>query len=269
MSRICRNNEIYVDIYSKSIVELGTLAHPYRSIKAAFLELLNYHSNQDKSVAIYLKENQRHYLEENNYILNITNVTITTYTDQLVVTSKAKIIPTLIPQLVHSKRTAFGLLNDTDLRLDATILEGGYTESELLQLNRTEVTLFSLRSNTYIDNIDIEREASDTSISATFLLTIYLQDKMIQMSNIDINITGVLFSTIDPFNGLFENITLDTFRLYRGFSIFSLNCNYPEASLQGEVLFNNIRSINTREDIAPFNRYLMEYTGPANVTTSN
>ena len=157
MSQICRNNEIYVDVYSQSPIELGTLANPYKSIKAAFVELLNYHSNQDKSVAIYLKEHQRHYLEENNYILNITNVTITTYTDQLFITSKAKIIQTLTPQSVHSKRTSFHLLNETDLRLNETILEGGYTESEVLQLNSIQVTLFSLRSNTYIDNIDIER----------------------------------------------------------------------------------------------------------------
>ena len=158
-----------------------------------------------------------------NYVLNITNFTMTTYTDQFSITSKAKVIPTMIPQLVDNKRTAFSLLNDTDLKLNEKISEGGYTETEVFQLSSTQITLFSLRSNTFIDNIDIEREAIDTSLATTFLQTIYLQDKMIKMSNIDVNITGKIFATIDPFNGHFENITLDAYRIYRGFEVISLN----------------------------------------------
>ena len=157
-----------------------------------------------------------------NYILNITNVTITTYTDQFSITSKAKVVPTLIPQSVHSKRTAFSLLNETDLKLNEKISEGDYTETEVFQLSNAQTTLFSVRSNTYINNIDIEREAIDTSLTTIFLQIVYFQDKMIQMSNIDVNITGKIFATIDPFNGHFENITLDAYRIYKGFEIVAL-----------------------------------------------
>ena len=234
------------------------------------MELLNYHSNQDKSITIYLKEGQRHFLEDNlNYIMNITNVTITTYTDQHVMTSKAKIIPTRIPQSMLNRKTAFSLLNETDLKLDETISNGSYTESEVLSLSSSQVTLFSVRSNTYIDNVDIEREAIDTSNAPTFLVIIYFQEKMIQMTNIDFNITGTILIATDPFNGVFENITIDTFRLFKGFEIVSINCNYPEALLQNDVLFNNIRAITAREETVPFNSLIMDYTGPGNVTTSN
>ena len=221
---ICQNDEFYVDIYSNSLIELGTRAHPYKSIKAAFIELLNYHSNTDKSVAIYIKDNQRHYLEDDkNFIMNITNVTITTYSDQQVIVSPAKLIPTQIPQSIENKRTAFSLLTDTDIRLSEVIAEGNYTESEVSSLSTSQVTLFCVRSNTYIDNIDIEREIIDYGKATTFFLLIYLQDKTIQMTNVNVNVTGNFGDVTDPFNGLFENITIDTYGLQSGFETNSIN----------------------------------------------
>ena len=182
-----------------------------------FVELLNYHSNQDKSVNIYLKENQKHYIEDStNYIMNITNVTITTYTNEQTILLKAKLIPTRIAQSVENQKTAFSLLSNTSLMLDEVIAEGGYTDSENSQLSIGQVTLFTLRSNTYIDNIDVERDPIDIDQSTVFLYVAYLQDKIIQITNVDINVTGIIANGIDPFNGLFENITIDAYGLQRG-----------------------------------------------------
>ena len=159
-----------MDVYSESPIELGTREYPYKSAKALFVELLNYHSNQDKSVAIYFKENQNHYIEDGtSFILNITNVTITTYSEEDSNLFRAKLIPTRVAQSAENKKTAFSLLAYTDLMFDEVVTEGGYTESERSQLNIGAITLFTLRSNTYIDNIDVERHPIDIDQSTIFL----------------------------------------------------------------------------------------------------
>ena len=210
-------------MYSESVIELGTRQYPYKSIRAMFVELLNYHSNLDKSVIVYLKESQNHYMEDGtNYIMNITNVTIITYTDEQAILFKARLIPTRIPQSADNKKTAFSLLSNTTLKLDKVIAEGGYTESERSQLINDQVTLYILRSSVYIDNIDVERDSGDIDISSIFVYIIYLQDKMLQMTNMDINITGNIANGIDPFNGVFENITIDAYGLRGGLLFYTV-----------------------------------------------
>ena len=219
---MCRSNELYVDIYSESPIELGTKQYPYKSAKALFIELLNYHSNQDKSVAIYLKENQNHYIEDGtSFILNITNVTMTTYSDEDIVVSRAKLIPTRIIQSAENYKTAFSLLANTTLMLDEVVTEGGYTEAEQFALNSGAITIFTLRSNTYIDNLDVERDPIDLGQSTIFLYVAYLQDKTLQVTNVDINVTGIIANGIDPFNGLFENMTIDGYGLQRGMEFYT------------------------------------------------
>ena len=266
---VCRSNNFYVDVYSESLIELGTRQYPYKSIRTLFVELINHHSNQDKSVTIYLKENQKHYMEDGtNYILNITNVTITTYTDEQAILFKAKFIPTGISQSALSQKTAFSLLSNTSLKLDDIITEGGYTESENSQLNNNRVTLYTVRSNTYIDNIDVQRDSSDIDKSTIFLYIVYLQDKIIQMTNMDINITGTIANGIDPFNGFFENITIDAYALRRGMEFQTL-WDYPEATLQSELLFNNIKTIRSSDTSILFSPNIIMYFGPGNMTIKN
>ena len=219
---MCRSNELYVDIYSESPIELGTKQYPYKSAKALFIELLNYHSNQDKSVAIYLKENQNHYIEDGtSFVLNITNVTITTYSNEDTAIFRAKLIPTRIIQSAENYKTAFSLLANTTLMLDEVVTEGGYTEAEQFALNSGAITIFTLRSNTYIDNLDVERDPIDLGQSTIFLYVAYLQDKTLQVTNVDINVTGIIANGIDPFNGLFENMTIDGYGLQRGMEFYT------------------------------------------------
>ena len=189
-----------------------------------FLEILNYHSNQDKSVIVNLKEKQKHYMEDgSNYIMNITNVTITTYSDEDdIAENRAIVIPTGTSQSADNKKTAFSLLSNTTLNLDEVIVEGGYTETELSQLNNNQVTLYALRSSIYIDSIDVERDPNDIDQSTVFIYIVYLQDKMLQMTNMDINITGNIANGIDPFNGIFENITIDAYGLRGGLEFFTI-----------------------------------------------
>ena len=266
---VCRSNDFYVDVYSESIIELGTRQYPYKSVSALFVELLNYHSNQDKSVVIYLKESQNHYMEDGaNYIMNITNVTITTYTDEQAILFKAKLIPTRISQSAENKKTSFSLLSNFSLKLDEVISEGGYTETESSQLNDDQVTLYILRSSVYIDNIDVERDSGDFDLSSIFVYLIFLQDNTIQMTNMDINITGNIANGIDPFNGFFENMTIDTYGLRGGLEFFTV-WNYPEASVKNELYYDNIKVIKSGATNLEFSAGMIDYQGPGNMTVKN
>ena len=266
---MCRGHEFYVDIYSESPIELGTKEYPYKSAKAIFIELLNYHSNQDKSVSIYLKENQNHYFEDGtNFFLNITSVRLTTYSDDDTSMHRAKVIPTRIAQSPDNYKTAFTLLKNTTLMRDEVIAAGGFTDAENFALNDGTITLLTLRSNTYIDNIDVERDSGDLGVSTIFLYVAYLQEKELQLTNVDINVTGIIANGIDPFKGLFENMTIDGYGVERGMEFYT-TCNYPEASLTSEMVYNNIKLVMSSDRTIPFSPSMIEYQGPGNMTIQN
>ena len=217
---------------------------------------------------IYLKENSRLYLEDGtNHFMNITNVTISSYSDVSDISNRATIVPTFISQQITGK-TVLHLLNNFDLRLEEAITEGNYTDSEISLLNTAQVTFQILRSNVYFDNINIERESVDLHKSTLLINLIYLQDKIISMTNININITGTLMNSGDPFNGFFENLTIDAYGMSSGFFIF-LDCNYPEASLQNEVIFNYIKVIMSSDRTISINPNIIVYQGPGNASLSN
>ena len=95
-----------------------------------------------------------------------------------------------------------------------------------------------------------------------------MQDKLIQITNVDINVTGIIANGIDPFNGLFENITIDAYGLQRGMEFYT-SCNYPEASLQNAVEFNNIKAIMSSDRTILSSPSIIEYQGPGNMTVKN
>ena len=217
---------------------------------------------------IYLKENSRLYLEDGtNHFMNITNVTISSYSDVSDISDRATIVPTFISQQITGK-TVLHLLNNFDLRLEEAITEGNYTDSEISLLNTAQVTFQILRSNVYFDNINIERESIDLDKTTLLVNLIYLQDKIISMTNIDINITGSLMNSGDPFNGHFENLTIDAYGMSYGFFIL-LDCNYPEASLQNEVIFNYMKVIMSSDRTITINPNIIVYQEPGNASLSN
>ena len=139
---------------------------------------------------MYIKESNRLYLEDGTVnLMNITNVTISSYSDNLGVPDRATIVPTQIPQTITGK-TALHILNDFDFKLDEVIAEGNYTDPEISLLNNSLLTFQILRSNVYFDNVNIEREPRDLDKGTLLINLIYLQDKVISMTNMDINITG-------------------------------------------------------------------------------
>ena len=153
-------------------------------MKPLMSEILNHHSNQDKEISIYIKENTNMYLEdETNYIINITKVSLTSYSDSGSDPIMATLYPTKTVQSGENKKTAFSILQNTDLDLDKVITESDMTVAEIGRIQIGDVTILLLRSNFEMSNIEVKKDYSDSEIGSRFLLPVYLQDKLVNITN--------------------------------------------------------------------------------------
>ena len=218
LSHVWRNNQIFVDVTSNEIIELGTQKYPYKTIKAALSEITNLYSYKQVNITVYIKESTTAYIEDDtNYILNMTSVKIISYSDTSDSPSKATLVPTQIPQQGLSKRSAFNILTTTDLRLNQILKGSTFTSLQQILILRGSTTFVIAMSNFYLDNVDARRDSVDLGKSIIFIYPISLGSKYIDVRNTVLNMTGTIFMTSDPLNGYFENIQFDTYRLKDGF----------------------------------------------------
>lgn len=115
---VCRSFQYYVNSQSESVVELGTMDHPYKNLGYVFIELLNFHSHSDRNITINVMENTRNeVMLFMNYIVNITEVKIVPYSaDPDVIPQKATIVGIDEGDFEYTSGTSYNLLNDFDLR---------------------------------------------------------------------------------------------------------------------------------------------------------
>ena len=266
---ICREPNFYIDPSSSQIVELGTKPYPYKTFRAMASDLLNNFSHKNLNININVKENVQLYLSDNtNFVMNITSVKLTSYSDNSLSVGRATLVPTQISLPATSLRTTFHILANMDLNLNQTISAGTFSISEIDNINSNPSTFVVARSNFYIDNVDFKREPVDKFITSFFVFLVYLQDKWFDIRNINFNITGYAFRTYDPLNIYMENLIIDTHSL-RAFSSFKVSWNYPEAVLIGDVIINNITVITSSERPFSEDPSIIYYLGPANITATN
>ena len=198
---ICREPNFYIDPSSSQIVELGTKAYPYKTFRAMASDLLNNFSHKNLNININVKENTQLYLYDNtNFVMNITSVKLTSYSDTSLSAGRATLVPTQISLPTTNLRTTFHILTNMDLNLNQTISAGTFSISEIDNINSNPSTFVVARSNFYIDNVDFKREPVDKFITSFFVFLVYLQDKWFDIRNINFNITGYVFGSIDPLN---------------------------------------------------------------------
>ena len=118
-----------------------------------------------------------------NYILNMTLVKITSYSDTSDSPSKATLVPTQLPQQGLSKRSAFNLLTTTDLRLNQVLKDSLFTSLQQILILRGSTTFVIAMSNFYLDNVDARRESVDLGKSTIFIYPISLGRKYIDIRN--------------------------------------------------------------------------------------
>ena len=269
LSHICRSNEIYINPSSTEIIELGTNQYPYKTAKAAFSELLNSFSHKQINITIFIKEFTTLYIQDDtNFILNMTSVKITSYSDITNNPSKATIIPTQNLQQGLSKRSAFNLLKTSDLWLNQTLQSSTFSDSQKLLILKGGVNFLIAKSSLYFDNVDVRREASDVVKDTIFIFPLYLSSMWIDVRNSNLNLTGTIVFTMDPLNANFENLQFDTANLINGF-YFPINWNYPEASLANSISFTNITTFSSTNRNLYLSPKLIFNSGPGNFTCKN
>ena len=162
---VWRSPEFYVDPISTSILEIGSREHPYKSMRALMSELLNHHSNQYKNINIYVKENTKVYIEDiTNFIINITYVKITSYSDSEDNPTIATLIPTKFPQSDRSQKSAFNILRNSELNLSKIITESKITDYEKGFIKDKEATITIIRSSFEMSNIEVSNLDPSSSI---------------------------------------------------------------------------------------------------------
>ena len=170
ISSVCRGFDYYVDPTSTEVIELGTLQYPFKSLGFVFVELLNFHANTARTINVHLKENTQNYVDLSfNYIINITTVTISSYSTTSNTTSKATIVageindPTLANiTAYYSNTTVFNILLSTKLNKNKQIFSNSLLSStELNYLSKQSQVIIVHRSNFTIDNIVLNSAFSD------------------------------------------------------------------------------------------------------------
>jgi hypothetical protein len=130
---VWRSFNYYVNPESDRVVEFGNKKYPYKSLGFVFAELLNFHSNSDRNITVYVLENTTNYLNlQNQYIVNITQVKITTYSlSSNLSAGKAKLVGLHYAPLEFTPGTSLNLLINLDLKLDEKLITDSLiTESE-------------------------------------------------------------------------------------------------------------------------------------------
>ena len=77
---VCRSFTLYVDPSSTSVIELGTIDHPYKEFESVVAELMNFHTHNDRSINVYIMEETINYwLQSSSYVSNITSLNLQVY----------------------------------------------------------------------------------------------------------------------------------------------------------------------------------------------
>ena len=158
-------------------MELGTKEYPYRSLTLVFAEILNYLSNKNITINIYVKERTTNYLELNkNYIINTQAVNMLTYSDVGFTTEKVNLILTDGTVEIFSSKTQFNILKNADLNI--TIAS---TES-ILAVQNTQKNIFITKSSLSLTYFTITSTYSNLKTDNRLIYPVMLNGKLYPFS---------------------------------------------------------------------------------------
>ena len=190
---------------------------------------------------MYIKEGTINYLRlQNNYIVNIYNVSINSYSDNSDSSGHATVVGidtnSIEMSLVIS--TEFSILKDNMLNLQEVLDQDlKLSESEKLLILSELAVIVCFSSNFYINNINIYSSYSDVSDFNYFFRFIQPLYKNIKISNADIDVSGMVLYADQQAEATLENLNVDFYRSQGGF-FFDMRCS--DISLIFNSTFNVI-----------------------------
>ena len=118
-------------------MEFGTQEFPYRTIAPVFAEILKHMSHSNLSILIWVKEGTTLMVEDSQiFILNITEVSISTYSDFNSDPGSAILVSTDLAVERLSKKSKFNIIKNTDLNVSDAISKGDFSSYELEHLGK-------------------------------------------------------------------------------------------------------------------------------------
>lgn len=135
---LCLPTNIYVDPFSESVVERGTLKHPFKNLAVPFLLLQNFINFAELDVKIFIMELSITQIAPGiAYLVHLNKLSIETYTNSIYSknTSTIKIVDTITD--IFSPKSLFTVLNDSSSNLDQILLNPALNPQEISKLNET------------------------------------------------------------------------------------------------------------------------------------
>ena len=171
----------------------------------------------------------------NNYIVNITQVIIQPYSENLLTDpGKASIVGLDNGALEFTAGTSYNLLQSLELKVTEMIHDNTeITESEKTTLTIEKILIAVQRSNFAMCNMNLYSNYSDVYDENNFIWGLYIQERLISIHDLHVNISGIIFKTLDPLNMNIQNIDVDYYKTLGGIRMDS-KWNYPEVTLDND-----------------------------------
>jgi hypothetical protein len=271
ISKVWRSLNYYIDPNSDSVVELGTQAHPYKDLASVFLELENYHSNTDRNITIFLKEESNNYIGLNSSrILNITQVKLTTYPENIF-TKRATItgVNSIAGYSDHVYPTLFHLIKTQTSDYLFKIFSQITSDREKFVITNTNSVIIIQRWNFIMDSLILKTEYQILDNDFTFLSPAFIESRYFNITNVDADVSGRFFHAYEP---SMLNVLNSNFDVYRTSKLFYtlVICNYPDAFLYDKQYINNVTMYYSKPDQrVPMIGPLFLYLGVGSVDMSN
>ncbi|CAI2371351.1 unnamed protein product [Moneuplotes crassus] len=210
---LCRSFVYYVDPLSASPVELGTLQHPYKELESVLVELMNFHTNNGRSITVNIMESSINYITVSNTIIsNLTSVRFQSY-------SKVNSDPNLaiIEALdADSKRiqagvpTKYNILGNKDSLIESKIYtNSGFSADEIENIQKATSAFLSHRTSIYMNKIMFTTDY--TSLVTTTIYFNVMSEKAheFKITNSHIKVAGQMMFTWNPIRLSFQNVDFD------------------------------------------------------------
>jgi hypothetical protein len=268
--KICRTSEYFVDTSSIEILELGTKAYPYKSIRSPFIEVLNLHSHSTRQITINLMESTINYLPElSSYIINTTSVTLKPYSNTLTTPRSSELFIYEFFPFSTSPTTKFSILSSSTLRLAEVLSHPDMTKTDRNIASITSTGVVVNRGSLFLQDLVVKRDVMEDSKRTTRLIrAVNLQHHEVRIERVQFYMSGRILLSAEPMNLYVKDVYIDFYGLLGAFYISAL-WNYPEAQKTGEIYFSNITAVNSQSSIITNLYGILFYSGPANVTVDD
>jgi len=265
-------DKIYVDPTSTSPSELGTMAHPYKTIDQAFIEIFNYWPKADNPVKVVVKEatTNKVYFQERPLVINRKdNVEITTYkADGTVPGDQANLQVTNTETYAADPTTRFSLMTGKTYDYAGTGSELVGNATEKAAIDTQWYTFIILQSHFKIDGLKIDNvlKLEDDDFAIIHPIS-NLLPRTLTIDNCHFVNYGTAMYTTTSIGFSSTSVTIETPRLVGGF-VFLVSCSDPTTEVvTGEVVIDKLNFSGARSVLFKYGGIYM--TGTQNFTITN